>query len=53
MATLTRLIDQQAYTMAATDIFRLSSILFVLLIGLVWLTRPDMGAPAADAGGAH
>ena len=52
-ATVTRLIDQQAYTLAATDLFHLSSVLFVLLIALVWLTRPKRGGAAADAGGAH
>ena len=52
-ATVTRLIDQQAYTMAATDLFLLSSVLFVLLIGMVWLTRPKRGGAAAGAGGAH
>jgi MFS transporter, DHA2 family, multidrug resistance protein len=53
-ATLNRLIDQQAFTMAATDIFYLSAGLFLLLIGLVWMThRPSSSAAAADAGGAH
>ncbi|MDT7837111.1 DHA2 family efflux MFS transporter permease subunit [Aquabacterium sp. OR-4] len=54
-ATLTRLIDQQAFTMAATDLFHLSSLLFLALVGLVWLARPRRlaGAAAADAGGAH
>jgi MFS transporter, DHA2 family, multidrug resistance protein len=53
-ATLNRLIDQQAYTMAATDIFYLSAGLFVLLIGLVWMAqKPASRAAAADAGGAH
>jgi len=53
-ATINRLVDQQAYTMAVTDVFFLSAVLFVALIGLVWLTQPKM-APvgAADAGGAH
>ena len=50
---MNRLVDQQAYTMAATDIFYLSSVLFVLLIGLVWTTKPKVGGPAADVGGAH
>ncbi|MBX3620126.1 MAG: DHA2 family efflux MFS transporter permease subunit [Rhizobacter sp.] len=54
LATVNRLIDQQAFTMAATDLFWLSSILFLLLISLVWFTRPQMGgAGGADAGGAH
>ena len=34
-----RLIDQQAYTRAADDVFLASSIMFLLLIGLIWLTR--------------
>jgi MFS transporter, DHA2 family, multidrug resistance protein len=53
-ATVTRLIDQQAYTMAVTDVFYLSAVLFVLLIGLVWLTKPKLAQRgAADGGGAH
>jgi len=53
LATVDRLINQQAFTMAATDIFWLSSILFVVLIGMVWLTKPQMNAAGVDAGGAH
>jgi len=54
-AVLNRLVDQQAYTMAATDLFYLSALLFLGLIGLVWLAQPRAraGAAAADAGGAH
>ena len=55
-ATINRLIDQQAYTMAATDLFRLSSFLFLAMIAIVWLTAPRksaVAADAADAGGAH
>ncbi|MEX8503937.1 MAG: DHA2 family efflux MFS transporter permease subunit [Leptothrix ochracea] len=39
-ASLNRLVDQQAATMAVTDLFFLSSGLFLGLIGLVWLTKP-------------
>ena len=53
LATVNRLLDQQAYTMAATDIFWLSSIIFVALIGLVWFARPKMNTGGADVGGAH
>ena len=53
LATVDRLINQQAFTMAATDIFWLSSILFVVLIGMVWLTKPQVNAAAGDVGGAH
>ena len=52
LANINRLVDQQAYTMAVTDIFYLSSVLFFLLVGIVWLSRPQVGA-AVDAGGAH
>ncbi|HET7866058.1 MAG TPA: DHA2 family efflux MFS transporter permease subunit, partial [Burkholderiaceae bacterium] len=56
-ATLSRLIDQQAFTMAATDAFHLSSGLFVLLVGVVWFANPrrTAGAAADEAGrgGAH
>jgi MFS transporter, DHA2 family, multidrug resistance protein len=54
-ATVSRMIDQQAYTMAVTDVFFLSSVLFVLLVALVWLTRPKRAAApgSADTAGAH
>jgi DHA2 family multidrug resistance protein len=45
LAMINRLIDQQAYTLAATDIFHLSSVLFLLLGALVWSTRRRTGAP--------
>ncbi len=53
-ALLNQLIDQQAALMSANDVFRASAILFVLLIGVVWLTRrTHAGAPSAEAAGAH
>lgn len=36
-AVLSRLIDQQAYTMAVTDLFLFSSVLFLALVGLIWM----------------
>ena len=59
LAQLNRLIDQQAFTRAADDIFLASAVIFVLLIGLVWLARrpprlaASPGSAAVDAGGAH
>ncbi len=53
LATLNRLLDQQAYTTAVTDVFWLSAMLFVALIALVWQTRPRRAAAPVDAGGAH
>ena len=52
-STINRLLDQQAYTAAVTDLFALSSLMFLALIGLVWLTRPKRAAAPVDAGGAH
>ena len=52
LATISRTIDQQAYTMAATDLFYLSSVLFFLLIGIIWLAKPKPGN-AQGGGGAH
>jgi DHA2 family multidrug resistance protein len=56
LGQLNRLIDQQAFTRAADDIFLASAVLFVLLVGTVWFTRRPpkiVGAAAVDAGGAH
>jgi len=48
LAQVTRLIDQQAHTRAADDIFLASSWLFLGLISLIWLTRrPPPLAPVA------
>ncbi|WBY01488.1 DHA2 family efflux MFS transporter permease subunit [Ramlibacter tataouinensis] len=54
LAQVNRLADQQAFTMAATDLFWLSALFFLVLIPLVWLSRPQpMGAPGDAAAGAH
>ena len=56
LAQINRMIDQQAFTRAADDIFLGSAGIFVLLIGSLWLTRrptPHHGPASADAGGAH
>ena len=43
LANVNRLIDQQAFTMAATDLFYLSSLLFIGLIALIWVSSPPRG----------
>ncbi len=56
LGQINRLIDQQAFTRAADDIFLGSAVLFVLLIVAVWFTRRPpkiIGSAAVDAGGAH
>lgn len=54
-AQINRLIDQQAFTRAANDIFLASSFLFLSLIVLIWFTkRPAPHAGGSDAAaGAH
>jgi DHA2 family multidrug resistance protein len=50
---LNRLIDQQAFMLSANDIFLASALLFVGLIGIIWLARPvrsPAGAPVVAAG---
>ena len=51
LAQVVRQIDQQAFTRAADDIFHASALIFLALIGLVWLTRRP--APVAAPGGAR
>jgi len=53
-AYVNQLIDRQAAMLGANDIFALSALLFLLMIGLVWLARPGRhGDAAAEAGAAH
>ena len=54
LAQINQLINQQAFTRAADDIFLGSAGIFLSLIALIWLTRrPASAAGSAGAGGAH
>jgi DHA2 family multidrug resistance protein len=55
LGTINRLVDQQSCMLAANDVFYISALIFLLLIPLVYLTRPThAGAGSADAAaGAH
>lgn len=55
LGTINRLVDQQAYMLAASDVFYASALIFLALIPLVFLTRHSKGgAGSADAAaGAH
>jgi len=54
LATINRLVDQQAFMLASSDLFYASAGLFLLLIPFVWLARPAKSAAGADAAaGAH
>lgn len=55
LAQVDRLVNQQAFMLAADDVFYASAIIFLMLIPLVWLARPvKAGSAGADAAaGAH
>jgi DHA2 family multidrug resistance protein len=56
LAQVNRLADQQAFMLSTSELFYVSAILFLMLIPLVWLTRPKKspsGAGADAAAGAH
>ncbi len=57
LSQINRMIDQQAFMLAANDVFYGSAFIFLLLIPLVWLSHPPKkngGRASADsAAGAH
>jgi len=53
LAQIDRLVNQQAFTMAANDLFWLSSLTFVALVALVWTSGRRPGPAVVVEGGAH
>jgi DHA2 family multidrug resistance protein len=55
LGQINRIVDQQASMLAANDLFFGSAVLFILLIPLVWLARPQRGGAGGGdaAAGAH
>jgi len=54
LAQVNRLLDQQSFMLAANDVFYASALLFLLLVPLVWMARPQKGGAGGDAAaGAH
>jgi DHA2 family multidrug resistance protein len=53
LALLNRFVDQQAALLSANDIFYASALLFLAMIGLVWLAKPGKATASAEAAGAH
>ncbi len=49
---LNRVVDVQAYTLGADDLFWGGGVLMLGLVVLVWFTRPERGG-SSDGGGAH
>ena len=41
LALINRMVDQQAFMLAANDLFYVSALIFLLLIPLVWLSHPQ------------
>ncbi|TAK78608.1 MAG: DHA2 family efflux MFS transporter permease subunit [Aquabacterium sp.] len=54
-AMVNRLIDQQAAMLSADELFMMSSVLFLCLIGVIWLARPVRATTGSSdaAAGAH
>ncbi len=53
-ALINSLVDGQAFMLSANDIFYVSGMIFIAMIGLVWLARPLRGGlGAAHSSGAH
>jgi DHA2 family multidrug resistance protein len=46
-AQINEIITQQGFMMATNDFFRISCVGFLVLAGLVWITRPKKGAAAS------
>ncbi|PZQ71252.1 MAG: MFS transporter [Variovorax paradoxus] len=54
LAQINRLVDQQAFMLATADLFYGSAVLFLLLIPVIWLSKPARGGGSSDAAaGAH
>jgi DHA2 family multidrug resistance protein len=55
LSQINRLVDQQAFMLAANDVFFASAVIFLLLIPFVWMSKPlpsGVGGGVAGSGGA-
>jgi len=52
-AYLERMVNQQAFTLSALDLFYASAVLLVLLIPFLWIARPPRGKGAEAPAAAH
>jgi len=53
LALMNRLIDIQAYTLAADELFYGAAALFLVLVAFIWLAHPRRGRPGAVVSDAH
>ncbi len=51
--SLSQVISQQGYIIGSNEIFWFSGMLFLALIGLVWMAKPPFGVSGQNGGGAH
>jgi DHA2 family multidrug resistance protein len=49
LAQINRMLDQQAYMLAANDVFYVSAAIFMCLVPIVWLAKPKRAAQASVA----
>jgi DHA2 family multidrug resistance protein len=52
-AYLDRLVNQQAFTLSALDLFYASAIILMLIIPFLWVARPPKGGASPAGAGAH
>ena len=52
-AYLDRLVNQQAFTLSALDLFYASAVILVLIIPFLWIARPPKGGASPAGAGAH
>jgi DHA2 family multidrug resistance protein len=52
-AYLNQIINQQAYTMAASDVFYASAVLLLVLVPLLWLAGRRRAQPSPEGAGVH
>jgi len=53
LALMNRLIDIQAYTLAADELFYGAAALFLVLVAFIWLAHPRRGRPGVVVSDAH
>lgn len=53
LGLINRLVDIQSYTLAADEIFYASAMIFVVLVGIVWLAHPRQAAAPAMLDASH
>ncbi|WP_144113832.1 hypothetical protein [Paraburkholderia sp. BCC1886] len=52
-ASFESMVANQAAVMGLDDFFYASTFIFILIIPLIWLTRPTKGGDSAEASAAH